>query len=499
MSKSPLNILQQSPLDSPLTGHSDDVASFAKESGISRWVPSRYNVRATTDDGRLVLWNTFKGSMSVFRPQQKELVEGLLSKKGFEARPEGIVEYLRERGYLLREGSNEYRRLQTAIHQQHFRTDRLELILMASEDCNFRCKYCYEDFERGTMIPEVRAGVKKLVESRLKQLSYLQISWFGGEPLYGWRAIEDLAPFFMKTSEEHGLKLHNHMTTNGYLLTADIAERLFSWKIRNFQITIDGTAEDHDQNRPTRDGGKSHAVILNNLVTMSKTSEDFWVTIRVNYDNENYSRLGPFMDQVEKEFRDDPRFGMSFHAVGRWGGDNDKNLDVCGTSARDIGAALRAEAHRRGIKVGTLRNAYVGTQVCYAARPYNFLIGATGKIMKCTIDLDKKDRNVVGILNEEGVLDLDDDKMALWTEPAFENDKKCQKCVVLPLCQGTHCPQVRFDTGNSPCCSTRGNPKGELLETVEYNHSTPRKTVIGKRTIMPASEKTTEERRELGT
>ena len=35
-------------------------------------------------------------------------------------------------------------------------------------------------------------------------------------------------------------------------------------------------------------------------------------------------------------------------------------------------------------------------EVCYAARPYNFIVGASGKLMKCTIALDTQDANVLG-------------------------------------------------------------------------------------------------------
>ena len=44
------------------------------------------------------------------------------------------------------------------------------------------------------------------------------------------------------------------------------------------------------------------------------------------------------------------------------------------------------------------------------------------RIAPGTVDLDKEDRNVVGFLTEEGDLQLDTDKLALWTEPAFERD-----------------------------------------------------------------------------
>src|SRR5829696_351484 len=127
-----LNILQQSPHDllppEPVK---------PKEEGAVRWIPSRYNIRATTPDGRLVLWNSYRGTMSVFNASQKSRIEALLSQNGFEARQTGIVKYLFERGFLIKEGTDEYRRIQLGFGQQHYRTDVLQLILLASEDCNF--------------------------------------------------------------------------------------------------------------------------------------------------------------------------------------------------------------------------------------------------------------------------------------------------------------------------------------------------------------------------
>jgi len=120
------------------------------------------------------------------------------------------------------------------------------------------------------------------------------------------------------------------MTTNGYLLTPDVADRLLSWNIRKFQITLDGAPEDHDRNRPARDGQGTFWTIFNNLREMSKRTEPFAVDIRVNFDRGNYPRLGGFLELVDGEFRNDPRFKVRFRGVGRWGGPNDPKLDVCG-------------------------------------------------------------------------------------------------------------------------------------------------------------------------
>lgn len=472
---SPFNILQESPHDRmPLAPEP------LLEPGTDHWMPSRYNVRATTEDGRLVLWNSFRGTMSVFEAEQKPAIEGMLSQKGFVAPAKGVVQYLFRRGFLVKKGTDEYRRIQLGFGQQHYRTDTLQLILLTSEDCNFRCNYCYEDFARGTMQPWVRDAIKKLVTHRLPTLRHLSISWFGGEPLYGWPAIEELAPFFMETADAHSLRHTNNMTTNGYLLTPEVAEKLLSWRINTFQITLDGPPEHHDRSRPARDGSGTFEVILQNLKALSLRSENFFVDVRVNFDQKNRADLPKLLDLLAQELPD-PRFKVRFRAVGQWGGPNDADLSVCGTGeSAAVQLEMTAEARKRGLRLADdiRRVQGLGAQVCYAARPYNFIVGATGKLMKCTIDLDKQDRNVVGRLTEDGNLDLDEDKFALWTEPAFERDQKCQKCVVLPVCQGTFCPQIRMDTGDSPCTPLRMGVKKELLEAAESTEP-QRKVIVG--------------------
>lgn len=460
------NILQQSPHDLL----PPEVAGEAAEEEMSRWVPSRYAVRATMDDGRLVLWSSYNGAMSIIRPELRESVEALLTRKGFAARPLGIVKYLRDKGFLVKEGTDEYRRIQIGFGKQQYRSDRLELILLASEDCNFRCTYCYEDFVRGTMQPWVREGIKKLIEKRLKGMRSLSVAWFGGEPLYGLEAIEDLAPFFLKTAEEHSIQFGSNMTTNGYLLTPEIADKLLSWRIRSFQITMDGAPEDHDRSRPARDGQGTFWPIFNNLKALRDRTDEFRVDLRINFDRQNHARVDDLLDMVQEELGQDHRFKVRFRAVGQWGGPNDADLDVCvGDEAQRIAAELKEEARKRGLagsdEIREIKG--MGAQVCYAARPYNFIVGASGKLMKCTIDLDKYDRNVVGHLKADGEMELDVDKLGLWTEPAFERDSKCQKCVVLPVCQGVFCPQIRIESGNSPCTPLRKTYKQELRTVAE--------------------------------
>ena len=471
------NVLATSPLDSIPITIVDAAASGPLLDGTRNWKPSRFNVQTTTDEGWLLLWNTYTGAMNGFKPAQREAMLTLLSQKGTSAPEGGIASYLAQRGYLVSKDADELRRVQYAFGQENHRNDRLELILLASEDCNFRCTYCYEDFKRGTMRPEVREGVKKLVESRMKTMREMTVSWFGGEPLYGLEAIEDLAPFLSETAEREGIEYFSHMTTNAYLMTEDVVDKLLSWRITDFQITLDGMPEDHDRHRPGRDGSSTFQKIYDNLAKMAERTDDFSVGIRVNFAKGNVPGLERFLELLHEKFRDDERFTLSFHAVGKWGGPNDANIDVCGTGeSHAVRMKLKAAAKTLGLQVtsGWRPGAGVGSEVCYAARPYNFIVGAHGDLMKCTIDLDSKDRNVVGKLLPDGTLDLDTDKMALWTEPAFERDTGCQTCHIPPPCQGIPCPKIRFDHNRSPCPDIRRTAKEQMAVYFESKQAEAR-------------------------
>lgn len=476
-----LPIMQQSPYDQRPRCQTPPPAQ--QETPDSKaWVPSRYNIRAVTPDHRLVLWNSYRGSMTVFDAEQREQVETLLTQKGFSAPETGVVRYLARRGYLIPRGTDEYRRVQSGFGHQHYRSDLLQLLLLASEDCNFRCTYCYEKFARGTMESTVREGVKNLLLSRLSALRSFSVSWFGGEPLYGFEAIEDLAPFFVDVCGENDVRFSSQMTTNAYLLTPDVAEKLLAWKVSTYQITLDGPAVTHDCSRPGRDGSPTFATIIDNLDSLSTRPEQFRVDLRVNFSPDNYPHLNDLLLLLRERLQADPRFRLRFRAVGKWGGPEDEHINVCGRDeAERIELEMKAEARRLGIEsaddIREIRG--LGAEVCYAARPYNFLIGASGKVMKCTIDLDMKDRNVVGQLTPDGNLNLDPDKFALWTEPAFEKDTKCQKCVVLPACQGSHCPQIRFDYNRSPCTPLRKLAKQELVATAMAAGDEVRRVTVG--------------------
>lgn len=437
----------------PYARPSENLVQISNVAPDISWKPSRFNARAVSPVGDLLLYNSFTGAFSGFRPNKRPEVETFLRRRGTKARPEGLAKYLAERGFIVPADTDEFQRFRLAYGLAQYRQDVLELILLPSEECNFRCVYCYEGFPRGTMEPWVRKSVVKLIENRLPHLNRLAISWFGGEPLLGLEAIREIAPRALELSNRQKIPFYSDMTTNGYLLTSGVFEELLSWNIRTYQISIDGPPESHNSKRVLKGGGDTFGVIMDNLKAAKQFEASFRIVIRINYDTQNYDRLGKFTEQIVADFGDDSRFELRFYPVGQWGGENDAHLEVCGTG-RAHTQALQVMAASKGAHVESPLVALQpnrGVSVCYAARPYNFIIGADGKIMKCTIALDTREHNIVGHMTRGGRADIRMDKMARWVAPYYEDDLSCKSCFFLPVCQGCSCPLVRIESSERPC------------------------------------------------
>jgi uncharacterized protein len=237
-----------------------------------------------------------------------------------------------------------------------------------------------------------------------------------------------------------------------HALTPERSKLLLEWDVRDYQITLDGTEEEHDAHRPLKDGGSTFSTILANLITLQEQDTYFSVALRVNADKDNSSRLRPLFDILAHQFGSDERFKMRFRPIGKWGGPNDEALTTfCGLDEEHSTLVqLHAESRVAGMHVESLAEDLRPSQVCYAARPYSFIIGSDGKLMKCTVVLDTLESNVVGKLDVSGRLDLNESRFVSWVKPHYAGDSTCQKCFFLPSCQGASCPLPRF-VDERPC------------------------------------------------
>jgi uncharacterized protein len=448
--------------------------------GAPAYKASRFNAHTTTPDGTVLIYNSLTGRNCAIPPKGAPTVERYLSHAGFHGSLDPLGEYLLREGYILLAEVDEDALWDARYGIQQYRSDVLELILLSSEDCNFRCIYCSQQFKRGSMLRGVRKGITRLIESRIPKLSSLSVHWFGGEPLLGYDAIEELAPAIQAIARQQRVPYASQMTTNAFLLTPDRFRDLVKWGVVSYQITIDGTGEEHDSHRPLVDGGETYDQIMRNVVAMRESSEDFRVALRINFDNTNMMKLRPLFEEFKERLYLDARFEVYFFPVGKWGGPNDATLDICQDSAT-AATFLSKQAREYGLKTGSLTTALTpgGGNVCYAARPYSYIIGADGKIMKCTVVLDTDKMNIVGQLSEQGEMKLDDGRFAAWVRPYYHSDSMCQKCFFVPVCQGASCPLPRITGGSRPCPSTKLTIRRTLNDIWEEKQQTGRLIQIG--------------------
>ena len=327
------------------------------------------------------------------------------------------------------------------------------VIILPHENCNFRCVYCYEKFERGKMKPDIAAGLKTFIAGKVEEIKTLSIAWFGGEPLLARSLIYDLSDSFLHSCEQNGVTYTSGITTNGYFLTADVVDSLIERRITSYQVTLDGPEKLHNQSRRLAGGGDTYKKILNNLSGMRNRSESFSVKIRVNFGKQHSAQLmDEFLSEIQSLFKGDSRFDLHFHPVGRWGGQNDSNLDVC--NSESIGA-VRAAFMKQSLDLGfsnhmAKQHLRPHGNVCYAGKETSLVVGSDGKIYKCTVAFDDP-RNHVGKITKYGELLINQERWDLWTKLDDKNVGKCTSCSFSPTCQSRGCPLAAMNQEEPPC------------------------------------------------
>src|SRR5690242_9944381 len=225
----------------------------SRSGGVPRYRPSRFNVWVRQPNGNLLVFNSFSSALLEFSGETARVVADVLG--GQRVAKGQIIPYLSSHGVVVPTELDEME-LASRLHQSALEDGQtLGLMLMPHENCNFRCVYCYEEFKRNRMLPEVVEGVVALVKKRAPGLRSLSIGWFGGEPLLAFDIVEDVTTRLRSIAAAHGMTFSSEMTTNGYHLDAERAGRCIAAGISRYQVTLDGPAETHDKLRVLASGG----------------------------------------------------------------------------------------------------------------------------------------------------------------------------------------------------------------------------------------------------
>ena len=320
----------------------------------------------------------------------------------------------------------------------------LELLIMPTLKCNFRCLYCYEKHEDTDMTEEVQNAVITFVRKKMKEYGSLHVSWFGGEPLLRMDIIEKLSEAFIQVCKENKKTYFADMTTNGYLLSYEKLKMLKRLKVISFQITVDGTREFHDKQRVLAGGAETFERIISNLneIKEKDRSKFLFFQIRMNLTKLNLINKAEFQTFFSETFGDDPRF-MKIETCA-WPG-NDENKDnylieeekllyFSGPTVKLLENIRDDEEEIARFKVERVRKIMVP---CKCARGNHFGIDPNGKIFMCEAHIDDE-RVKVGILDKSGNMKFDECAYSKWVTKKY--NKKCLECEIQPICLSSSCP-----------------------------------------------------------
>jgi uncharacterized protein len=307
---------------------------------------------------------------------------------------------------------------------QCFRSNYLNLIILPTEACNFRCTYCYETFEHKKMSPRVVTGIKSLINRRADELNELDIEWFGGEPLLAFDVVADICGHAKQAAKTNNIHFYSSMTTNGYLLEEKRFMSCLANEIRAFQISLDGDPSIHNTSRKLASGAGTFDRIWANLLAIKQVRDDFRITLRLHYTYENFIAVGEFARRIRDAFGDDSRFEYFFKQIARLGSANDDSITVISKQDQDDIEAHLWEAS------GLYRAPHEQSQdeyICYATKGNSLVIRSTGRLAKCTVALNDT-FNDIGSIQENGEISVDQGRFRRWIRPVLEGNWQEVSC-----------------------------------------------------------------------
>lgn len=430
-----------------------------------KYKSSKFNYIHKCDNGEILLYNSLVGTKSLIKVRKNNAEKVLNAIKGTNEVLDDDLRLLIETGYIIPIEKNEDEVKKIRVMEQVM-DSTLHLIILPTEQCNFRCKYCYEGFNKGKMSADIQESLIKYVRNNIHKYTGLNVSWFGGEPLEALDIVEYLSTEFQKICKTAKKVYSAGMTTNGYNLSLDVYKKLHKLGVYNYQITIDGLKENHDMQRVLSNGQGSFDRIVSNLSKIKQSTNYFNSSfiIRTNFSKGILNNLESFLSFYINTFNNDSRFNLYIHMASDWGGE--RVGDFCGemlsygqyheilNRIKKYGVRLNHDSHLSHLN-------YRGC-VCYASRKNSVVIGSDGTLYKCTGDFEF-DKNKVGILEKDGTLNYNDN-LNLWLGGIHALDKKCDSCYYSACCLSNSCPAVRVRGLSNDSCSFEKEHMGLFLE-----------------------------------
>lgn len=386
--------------------------------------------------GQVLVFNTLSGQCVLLEDSAWQRVRASLPRPA-EAEEDvtEAIERLARGGIVVATDLDERRAYEDTFDRRRYDTTAIFPIFAVTTACNIGCTYCYEEGVEGqTMSEEVVAGVLRWVERRVAGDGVRRVtpSLFGGEPLLHPELLFALMDGVAAICDRHGARYAFTSSSNGMLLTDDLAAALAARGLQQIQISLDGPARTHDERRVGKRGQPSFDAALRGIRIAAEHVP--MVTVKVNFDRHNRAAVAELYDQLAAEGlagRVDVKLEAVALQIGS-GTVHDPAM-VIPPEAPELADAyleLMLEARRRGI---TVNRETAHTTPCMFSADHGVIIGPDGSIHKC-ISLVGRAEHRVGTVFDDG---YDAEAYASQMD-TVKRTEECweERCPYIPVCAG---------------------------------------------------------------
>lgn len=404
---------------------------------VTNMKSSKYNFIFFLEEDRYLIYNALSGGLAKVDLDTLKLIKSLKKEKSTnEDDPEIslILSNLKEGRFIVPNDFDEVAHLEVLTNLHRFGSRTLGLTVTPTLECNFRCKYCYEDQVNIRMNPETIAALEQFLKKQIDDLGALGIAWFGGEPLLAVDVMEHISSFIFELQKKKDFHYESGIITNGYLMDRRMAGKLMDLKMTKIQVTIDGPPDVHDSRRPLKNGKGTFQRILDNLLEITDILKG--ISIRVNVDSSNVDRVPELLDILRSENLKD-KVGIYFSPVQVF---SNVCKDVSGDclshevfSEHEI--TLFNKAVEKGFRIWKYPSPLYG--YCGAVNFHSLVIDALGDFHKCWNTVGIKSE-AVGALGDP--LEMSTNLLQWLSWNPFKNEE-CRICKFLPICMGG-CPYL---------------------------------------------------------
>lgn len=412
-----------------------------------KYKSSMFN-RILEKDADLVLYNSFRGTKNLVRvlSEKADKVCKWLADDVVDEHDDPDFSKLVNLGYLVSESTDE-KRLRRLRYIEHIANNRLQLVIHVTKSCNFRCAYCYMDFEPEMISQDVQKGIVNYVCKNIQKFKAVQFSWFGGEPTLGMAAIENVSYPIIDICRKQRKPYNAIITTNGYNLTPENVNKLLTCHVTHIAVTIDGIQELHDRQRMLADGSPTFQRIIQNLLYIRDNvkTQTLTISIRTNITKKHLPYLEKYYHFYNELFGKDHRFSLFIRPVADYGGGRVKSLknDFIYDMHTVYDSLRRVQTNIKFFP--NFIDLEVGGYTCTAKQLYKYTIGCDGSISKC----DESLKNPIGYLSMDGIMTIDEAKHSEWILGGEKEE--CDNCFFSGSCFMELCPKARIDSAADEC------------------------------------------------